>query len=161
MRDYLNNKERLSLLFFKKYVDNTENMIRDWSKINNLTKEEHKYLKMALSIGIKAFDSILNRQSSDTLKSFKNSMVSSTINLDDNFAIKLYKKKLNTDLAASYEQNKDYYNLVEIILDQNCKNCTKDHKLCDFCKEFEEHCIPESAEVGMGTLPNCKYSYIK
>lgn len=158
MKDYLKKEERLDLLFFKKYIDSCESMIENWSKRNNLTKEEHKALKTAITWGIKAFDSITARQSQQTLKTFWNSIKESVVIIQDRFAVGIYQKKMSSDMKASYEMNKDYFALVEEIMYVNCQNCIKDHKECGFAEEFNAHCLPEPTGFEHG---NCRYSYKK
>lgn len=156
MKDYLNKDERVELLFLKKYLDSCEKLIESWGKRGNLTKEESKALKTALTWGLKGFNSIVGRQSPQTLKTFRNSIKESYVNIQDKFAIDMYRKKLSSDLNDCYEMNKDYFTLVEFILAVNCNGCTKDHKDCVFAEEFEAHCLPEPTGYDLG---NCKYAY--
>ena len=67
----------------------------------------------------------------------------------------MYRRELSSKLDDDFEKNKDYYRLVELIMDRNCRNCNKHGAECEIYKEFEGHCIPEP-EINMG---NCKYSY--
>ena len=66
-------------------------------------------------------------------------------------------KKKSAELDAVYEENKEYYDLVELTMDGCCKNCTRQGSQCDLCKHFDEQSVPEfddSKDYG-----NCKYSY--
>ena len=139
------------MLFFKKYIDNIENMLHS----NNLTKEKSKALKTAKTWGLKAFNSKVDRLNDSALKTFWNSLKNSYINIQDKFAIDIYQKKLSSSLNDCYEKNRDYYKLVELLMHYNCRNCTKKCSTCEIYAEFEEHCIPEP-----GTdLGNCRYAY--
>lgn len=151
LKDYLNKTERIQLLFLKKYIDNIEKMI-EWT---NLTKDERKNLKTAMTYGLKGFNSIIERLNETAIKTFWNSIKNAYINVEDRYAVNLYNKKISSKLDDCYEMNKDYYRLVELIMDQNCKNCTKKCTECEIYKEFEEHCIPEPDE----DLGNCRYAY--
>ncbi len=157
MKDYLNKNERVQLLFLKKYIDVIENIIEEWGDRNNLTKEESKALKMGKSWGLKAFNSIFERLNDSAAKTFWNSIKDAYINVQDKYAADLYYKKLKSSLDDVYEENKDYYKLVELIMEHNCKNCKKKCTECDMYKEFEEHCIPEPTGEDMG---NCRYAYM-
>jgi hypothetical protein len=151
MKDYLNKEERLQLLFLKKYIDNLEKMLES----QNITKEEHKNLKMAMSFGLKGFNSKVERLNETALKTFWNSIKEAFINVEDRYAVEMYNKKLHTEMDAAYELNKDYYRLIELMFDNNCKNCTKSNRECEIYKEFESHCIPDPGEDN----GNCRYAY--
>jgi hypothetical protein len=151
MKDYLNKEERVQLLFLKKYIDNIEKMLEG----NNITKEEHKNLKMAMTFGLKGFNSKVERLNETAIKTFWNSIKESYINIQDRFSVNNYNRKISSKLDDDYEMNKDYYKLVMLIMHYNCKNCTKKNCECEIYKEFEEHCIPEPGE----DKGNCRYSY--
>lgn len=151
LKDYLNKKERVQLLFLKKYIDEVDNMLDS----TNITKEEHKALKMALTWGLKAFNNKAKRLNDTALKTFWNSIKNSYINVEDRYAVEMYNKKISNKLDEAYDLNRDYYKLVELIMYYNCKNCTRCNNECEIYKEFEEHCIPEPGE----DLGNCRYAY--
>lgn len=153
MRDYLKKDERIQLLYLKKYIDNIEKVL-EWQ--GNLTKEEIKNLKTAKTLGLKAFNSIVDRQNTATIKTFWNSLATSYIQVVDKFSVDTYKKKLKSELDASYEENEDYFRLVELIMERNCKNCSCHGAECEIYQEFELHCVPSP----IGEIKdNCKYSY--
>ena len=152
MKDYLNKEERVQLLFLKKYIDNLEKMLES----SNITKEEHKNLKTAMTYGLKGFESKINRLNPTALKTFMNSIKESYINIEDRYAVEMFNKKLSAKMDDAYELNKDYYKLVELMFYYNCQNCTKCNNECEIYKEFEEHCIPEPTGEDLG---NCRYAY--
>lgn len=156
MKDYLRNNERSQLLYFKKYLDNAEDMIENWK--DNLTKDEKKALKMCVTWGLKAFESILSRQNKTSIKTFYNSLKESFIQVSDNFTINMYKKRIKSELNASYEENGDYFRLVELIMEKNCLNCKLNGCECAIYQEFEERCIPSPTRE---LEYNCKYAYKK
>ena len=151
LKDYLNKDERIQLLYLKKYIDNIEKMLTS----TNLAKEEHKELKMAMTYGLKAYESKLKRLNDTALETFTNSIKTASIVIHDEYAIQMYRRELSSKLDDDFEKNKDYYRLVELIMDRNCRNCTRHGTECEIYKEFEQHCIPEP-EINMG---NCKYAY--
>jgi hypothetical protein len=102
------------------------------------------------------FNLIIERQNSTTIKTFYNSIKESYIKLMDKFSLDTYDKKICAKLDADYEDNKDYFRLVELIMDKNCCGCKRCGAECDIYKEFESHCVPaprDEAEC------NCKYAY--
>lgn len=140
-------------------MDTTDGILKDWSERKNLTKDEHKMLKMVETYGHKVLESILNRQNDTCHKTFKNSMNSAYVDLFDKFAADMHTRKLSTQLDDCYEKNKDYYRLVELMMDKNCCNCTQCGKDCLIYYELEKHYVPDSASAGMGQLDNCRYAY--
>lgn len=156
MKDYLSKDERVQLLFLKKYMDNINRILEEWGIRNNLSKEEVKSLKSARTWGEKAFDSIKRRLNPTAEKTFWNSIKDAYIRVHDEYAMKRYSKHLSSKLNDEYEKNRDYYRLVELILDKNCKNCQMHCTGCEIYKEFEEHCIPEPLGYDSG---KCRYAY--
>jgi hypothetical protein len=156
MKDYLRNSERSQLLYFKKYVDIVDKILGSWK--DNLTKEEIKALKTARTWGVKAYESILSRQNDTTIKTFYNSLKESFIQLSDRFTINMYKKKIKSALDASYEENGDYFRLVELIMEKNCLECKLHGAECEIYQEFEAHCVPSPTGE---KEHNCKYAYVK
>ncbi|MDP4143203.1 MAG: DUF5651 domain-containing protein [Bacillota bacterium] len=155
MKDYFSKDERVQMLFLIKHIDNIDEILKTWTKRNNLTKEEIKALKLAKTWGKKAFDSITSRQCNQALQTFTNSVVEAYVYVQDKFAIKQYNREISSKLDDCYEKNRDYYKLVELIMDKNCKDCKKNHCECEIYEEFEEHCIPEPGD----DLGNCRYAY--
>ena len=156
MKDYLNKNERVQLLFLKKYIDQVEMIVEEWGERDNLTKEESKGLKMAKTWGLKALNSICKRLNKTASKTFYNSIKSAYINIQDRYAVNMYKKKMKSELHECYEENRDYYALVELLMHYNCRDCTKHCRECEIYKEFEEHCIPEPTGHDNG---KCRYYY--
>lgn len=157
MKKYLNKQERVCILFLTNLLDRVENMIEDWDKRGNLTKKERKYLKTSVTFGIKALESILYRQDRGVVANLQKEKDKSAIHLDMRHSLEVIAKKKSADLEASYNENKEYFKLVELILDTNCKGCRKPFEECEFFKEFEEQCVPYAD--GDETIQNCKFSY--
>jgi hypothetical protein len=151
VKDYLGKNERVQLLFLKKYIDNIETMLID----KNITKLEHKNLKTAMTFGLKGFNEKIDRLNPSALKTFHNSMKESYLSIEDRYAIQGYNRKLSSQMDDAYELNRDYYKLVELIMDANCCGCNKCGAECEIYKEFELKCIPEPS----GELERCRYAY--
>lgn len=157
MKNYLNKQERVAILFFTNLLDRVENMIEDWDSRGNLTKNERKWLKSCVTFGIKALESILYRQDRGVVANLQKEKNKSAIHLDMKHSLEVIAKKKSADLKASYEENKEYFKLVELILEHNCNGCRKQFTECEFYKEFEDQCIPYAD--GNEEFQNCKYSY--
>lgn len=159
MKDYLGKEERIDVLYLKKYADVVEKMLTEWGSRNNLSKEESKAIKTSLTWGMKAWESILERLNDTAITQLYKSLNQCYIHIEDRYSSMKFRQKLDSDLKAAYEDNKDYYKLIELILDKNCKDCKIDCKKCEIYKEFEEHMLPEPGDVGMYKSGTCRYSY--
>ena len=168
MKDYLNNTERMSLIGALKIADMLENMIEG----NLFTKEEKSNIKRSVTYLCKSIvgkldkdgkpikdDStgVLKRLNKEAINSFNKAIPKAKVFVSDQYEIESYRQRRSSELNAAYEENKDYYKLVESILYYNCKNCKRHCTECEIYKEFEEHCIPEFS--GAKNTGNCRYSY--
>ena len=157
MKKYLNREERITVLYLTNLLDRTEMMIQDWDSRGNLTKNEKKWLKTSLSFGLKVLESILARLDINVVVNLKKEKEQSGIHLDMVHSLEVIKKRKSAELDGCYEDNKEYYKLVELILEHNCKGCTTPCGECEFFKDFTEQCVPYLD--GDETKQNCKYSY--
>lgn len=158
MRDYLKNDERMQLLTFSKSLESINHII-NWNKYNMLTKEESKSLKLARTYGFKAIQSIVARLDKTTVKQIYRNMKNGTILYKDDHAMRLLNIRFSSDLKAHFEENKDYYTLVEWIMYHNCAGCVKENTKCGFYREFVDKQIPVLDE---DNIPGkCKYSLLK
>jgi len=153
VKDYLSKDERVDFLFLKKYLDSNQRILENWN--NNLTKEEKKALKITLTWRMKVFESVINRMNDTAIGTLKRSLEQSNLIIEDRFSMQMYQKKFTSDLMAAYEMNKDYYNLVTLMLENNCKDCKKKCTECKIYVKLESKNIPEP----MPSLPNCRYAY--
>lgn len=160
-KNYLNNAERHDMLHLGVLFDRIEKIIVEWEGRGNLEKEEKKAFKTALTWGIKGFESIIKRQNKDTLLALDKATKNAFIYLDSKSVIEELKKKKKSDINLAYEENKDYYRLVELIFDNNCKDCRKYCEKCDIFKELEAHYVPCMNMESEKSKENnrCKYSF--
>ena len=169
VKDYLNNKEKQGIIGTLKIMG----MLEEMADGNLFSKEEKKNIRTAVTLISKSIigkidkktgeliqgynTSVLKRLNPAAAKSFNNSLKSVEVYVADKYEINTYKKRVSSDLDAAYEDNKDYFNLCELILDKNCKNCNRKGSECEFYKAFEEKCIPEFD--GGEKCNNCKYAF--
>lgn len=157
MKDYFNSSEREQLVTFIKALDHGGIIEANWGKRGNLTKDELKALRMVITWGKKFVTSIITRQNTSAKKALRRTIETSNIMLDyTNNLLELYKKR-SADIDAAYEENRDYFKLIELIMFYNCMDCTRTCTECEIYKEFEERNIPEI--TGFDDFGNCKYSY--
>lgn len=153
MKDYLNTTERENLIRIVHLASNIEYCLEG----NALTNTEKGNLKRAGSFAMNAVTSVLGRINPTALKTFQRSTKGSKIKLDTYGDREIDLKKRESDYKAAYEQNKEYFKLVELIFDNNCKDCTKCGADCDIYKEFEKENIPMLDEKDQ--LQNCKFAF--
>ena len=124
---------------------------------NLLSKEEKTNLKKAIAFGQKVNLFKEGRLNKSAAKTLNNVVRNGKVTYMDLYSSEVWNKKKNHDIKASYDENKEYFNLVELIFHYNCRGCTRcDYQNCDFYKEFEENSIPELVDTQVG---KCKYYY--
>ena len=151
MKDYLNSSESLQLIASLKIIE----ISKDFINGNLMTKEEKTNLKKAMTWLDKSIDSVTTRLNEKARKAFEKSKTGTAFYLGATTEIEVYRKRRSTDIDTAYEENKEYFRLIELIMHYNCQNCQKDCHECLIYNEFEENYIPEF----IGKELNCKYAY--
>lgn len=154
MKDYLSSVEREKLIMVIKASDLLEEMT-SWHERGTISKEERKNIKHALTLLSKSFESIIDRLNPSSKRAMANSLKSSYAVLTNEFGIQQYLKKKSADEEAGYEENKEFFDLVEEIMVQNCNECKTDCKDCRYYEIFERNYI---SDMGCN-FGNCKYAY--
>lgn len=154
MKDYLSSTDRDLFVCFLHMLNNAEHITE---KKNTYTKEEITNMKKAITWGKKAMESVILRQNPTARKTLGNMITSTKAFLDYDSLTQVYAKRKMSQIDAAYEENKEYYKLVELILHYQCRECTRCHSNCEIYHEFEEQMIPNFD----GSIPfgECKYSY--
>lgn len=153
MKDYLNTIERENLIRLVHLASDVERCLEG----NTLTNKEKGNLKRAASFAMNTVTSVLERINPTARTTFQRSTKGSKMTLDTYGDKEINLKKKISDYTTAYEENEDYYKLVELIFDNCCKNCKHDGSKCDIYKEFEEQCIYEFD--GTDKCTNCRYAY--
>ena len=153
MKDYLNNqevKEALILTYCRVLVEHFVNG-------NVMTKEEKTNLKKGGTFIKNTLKSMIQRLGESTAKKYVRLYENSKIVVISDSELKVLSKRKDSELTAAYEDSKEYFDLVEIVMDKCCRNCKGNWKECDLCKHFnEQEVIPFDEEIDLGT---CKYAY--
>lgn len=168
MKDYLNTKEKQCVIATLKTIE----MLEKACDGNLFAKEEKTNVRKAVTFLGKAIfgkidkqgnpiegdqEGLLKRLNPSAAKTFNNSLKNTEMFVSDKYEINTYKTKVSAELDKAYEDNKDYFHLVELILDTQCKNCKCENKDCKFYSVFEEKCIPEFD--GAKKFSNCRYAF--
>lgn len=153
MKDYLSNTERLSIISALKIAEKTEEFVNG----NLFNAKEKADIKRSVTYMSKSILNMLKRLNPTAINMFNKAIKNTKVYVSSNSDIEIYQKRKSSDIESSYEENKEYFELVELIMYYNCKNCKKCGNECLFYKAFEENCIPEFEEADH--LANCKYAY--
>lgn len=154
MKNYLSSGEREKYLLTAKLMDSIDEMI-EWAERDVISKEERKNLKMASTLIYKSLNSIIDRLNQDAKRALANALDSSGVCLTNEYGISQYKKKKVADEEAAFEENKDYYDLVEAVCFNECNGCTKEGTKCDYYKLWEELYISDMGDP----FGNCRFAY--
>lgn len=122
-----------------------------------LDAKELANMKRGSTFIMKAITSVLDRLGRKQLDKFLRLAKNSTVVVVTDTELQILKKRKSAEITAAFEDSKEYFDLVEITMDLNCKNCTKHCKDCDLYKHFDEQeMIPLEEEHD---LENCKFAY--
>lgn len=155
MKDYLNNAEIKEMIVLAQ----SRNLVKHFTDGNVMTKEEKADLKRGSTFMKNSLAKMINRLGEEQAKKFVRLNSSSRVIVITDSELQVLQKRKQADLDAAYENSKEYFDLVEITMDFNCKNCTKCFKNCDLYKHFDEQeVIPFDENEDLG---NCKFAYRK
>ncbi len=153
MKDYLNNSETKELII----LNQVSLLAKKFVESSLMTKEEKADLKRGRTYIKKTIIHMLERLGEREAKKFVKLYGQSRVVVITDSELEVLQKRKSAQLDVAYEENKEYYDLVELTMDECCKNCTKQGSQCDLCKHFDEQSVPEfddSKDYG-----NCKYAY--
>lgn len=153
MKDYLNNSETKEMIILAQ----SRNLVKHFVDGNVLTKEEKGNLKRGSTFIKNALASAINRLGEGQAKKFVRLNKASRVVVISDSELEVLKKRKSASLDAAYEDSKEYFDLVEIVMDINCKNCIKQCQQCDLYSHFEEQEMIASDESE--DLGNCKFAY--
>lgn len=153
MKDYLNNSETKELII----LNQVSLLVKKFVEGNIMTKEEKADFKRGRTYIKKTIEHMIQRLGESEAKKFVKLYEQSSVIVVSESELKVMMKKKSAELNAVYEENKEYYDLVELTMDGCCKNCTRQGSQCDLCKHFDEQSVPEFND--MKDYGNCKYAY--
>lgn len=153
MKNYLNSSEIKEMVVLVE----TMNISKKFIESGILTTTETGDMKRGRTFISKSFKAMLARLDSGQAKKFSKAFDGSKVAVMTNSELEVLSKRKSAELDAAYEDNKEYFNLVEITMDMSCKNCSKCGESCELRIHFEDQFIPELD----GRQNNCKYSYKK
>lgn len=121
MKDYLNNAETKEMIILVQ----TRNLVKHFVDGQVMTKEEKADLKRGSTFMKNSLIKMINRLGEGQAKKFIRLFESSRVVVVTDSELQVLQKRKQADLDTAYEDSKEYFDLVEITMDLNCKNCTK------------------------------------
>jgi hypothetical protein len=168
MRDYLNANEKNQFMVMQSIVQmidglrNTgvdgpkiSNMLEEWSKRNNMTKEEHKNLKTSETYLRKFIASVYERLSKKEQDLIKKKIIKFDFKLVDDFTLKQVHRDIADRFVNAAVPREQFYTWCEKIMKVECNGCTKNWNECDLHTVFDDNFVPESGF----DCTNCKFAY--
>jgi len=135
MKSYLNKAERENYCVMALSAGVADEILKNWT--NNLTADEHKFLKMAQTYIYKFMDSIKARVDKDFVRQLLRDGHSSEILVLPKLRAQREFKERKLD-DGFIQVNKDtILNLAEHAL-IGCEGCTKDYTKCDLRQAYME-----------------------
>ncbi|MFD0825833.1 DUF5651 domain-containing protein [Neobacillus sp. M.A.Huq-85] len=168
MRDYLNANEKNQFMVLQSIVqmmDGLRNagvdgpkissMLEEWSKRDNMTKEEHKNLKTSETYLRKFLSSVYERLSQKEQDVIKKKIMKFDFKLVDDYTLKQVHRDIADRLVNAVVPRQQFYKWCEEIMTVKCNGCTKNWNECELHQVFEDNFVPESGF----NCGNCKYAY--
>jgi hypothetical protein len=169
MRDYLNSLEKnqfmvmisiLQLLEGKRNNSGDDGlklgtMTEEWTKRNNMSKEEHKNLKTAETFLRKYITSVHDRLSLKEQQLIDKKVMKFDFKLVDDYTLKQVFRDISDKMQNAVVPRQQFYDWCADIMTVKCNGCTKDWNTCDLHQVFDNNFVPESGF----DCTNCKYAY--
>lgn len=168
MRDYLNSNEKNQFMVLQSVVQMMDglrnsgvdgpkisNMLEEWSKRNNMSKDEHKNLKTAETFLRKFLASVYERLSPKEQDQLKKKLIKFDFKLIDDYTLKQIDRDIADKVANAVVPRQQFYDWCVEIMEVKCNGCTKDWNTCELHNVFNDNLVPESGF----DCKNCKYAY--
>jgi hypothetical protein len=168
MRDYLNSIEKNQFMVMNSVlqmvigVRNTgvdgpklKTMREEWTKRDNMTKEEHKNLKLSETYLSKFIMSVYNRLSIKEQEQINKKLLKYDFKLVNDFTLRQVNRDIKDKMQHAVMPRQQFYDWCVDIMEVKCNGCTKDWNTCDLHQVFDNNLVPESGF----DCSNCKYAY--
>jgi len=168
MRDYLNSIEKNQFMVMNSVLQmaigirNTgvdgpkiQSMREEWAKRDNMTKDEHKSLKMAETYLSKFIMSVYNRLNLKEQDQIKKKLMKYDFKLVDDYTLKQVHRDIKDKMANAVMPRQQFYDWSCDIMEVKCNGCSEDWNTCPLYQVFEDNFVPESGF----DCSNCKYAY--
>jgi hypothetical protein len=170
MRDYLNAKEKNQYMVLQsilQLLDGVRNtgingpkvgdILEEWSKSSNITKEEHKNLKTSGTLLRKFLLSVRDRLSKKEQSILDKKIMKYDFRLVDEYVLKQVNRDIEDKFANAVVPREQFNDWCAEIMTVKCQGCTKNWNECPLHEVFNDNFIPESGY----NCTNCRYAYHK
>ncbi len=168
MKDYLNKTETSQFMVLNSVlqwvlgIKNTgvdgpklKPMREEWMKRGNLTKDEHRWLKLTETYMEKAVMSIYNRQALKQQEQINKKLFKYDFQLVDDYTFQKMSRDAQDKIQNAVVPRQQFYDWCEKIMSIECNGCEKDWNTCNLHQVFDSNLVPESDF----DCKNCKYAY--
>lgn len=168
MKKYLNAEQRNQFLVLvsilqtftgnrnmtRKNPGEIQTILEQWDKSDNLTKDEHRSLKMVGTYLNKFCESVFERMDPKEKKQLDKRMDKFDFRLVDDYTLKKIYRDMQDKYVNAVVPRELFNKFCEEIMFVKCHNCKKCYGECELYDVFEENFIPESTYG----LTNCKFA---
>lgn len=158
MKKYLNNNEMNDLLYAYHLADTSRKTVQGWTSRGNMTKNEAKYLRTAITYTQKFIDGVLERLD----KKEKDKVSKRTVKYADKPVIimdEYMKQRILGPLETEYETVKierpKFEKIAILAMKTTCEDCTGHFSQCSLYDIFEDSLLPRAERER-----NCPYSFL-
>ena len=157
MKKYLNSSEMNDLLFIFHMIETNTSIVNDWIKRGNMTSNEAKWIRTAITYNIKAMRSILDRLDPKEKSKFAKRTVKA-----QNEAIRIIDKWMYDRVFGTFEtefevvkiERPEFEKLGMACIQAHCEDCNEHFSKCDIYDIFDNNMM-NRAEI----KNNCPYAF--
>lgn len=157
MKKYLNSKDLTDLLFVFHMVEINTSIVNRWVEYGNMTRDEAKWIKTAITYNMKAMKSILDRLPQKE----KDKFVKRTIKAQ-NEPIRIVDKWMHDRVFGTYEtefeivkiERPEFEKLGMLCSKKYCEDCGNNFSDCSLYDIFENNMMSRVEK-----LHNCPYAF--
>ncbi|MBG9548329.1 DUF5651 domain-containing protein [Cytobacillus firmus] len=169
MRDYLNSQEKNQFMVIASILQLMEGVRRnagvdgpkigtmreEWVARGNMTKDEHRSLKMAETYLRKFISSVYDRLSPKDQKIIDKKLMKFDFKLIDDYTLQQINRDVANKMVNAVVPRQQFYDWCADIMHVKCNGCKKDWNTCELYEVFEDNFVPESGF----DCKNCKFAY--
>ena len=157
MKKYLNSSEMNDLLFIFHMIETNTSIVNEWIKRGNMTSNEAKWIRTAITYNIKAMRSILDRLDPKEKSKFAKRTVKA-----QNEAIRIIDKWMYDRVFGTFEtefevvkiERPEFEKLGMACIQAHCEDCNEHFSKCDIYDIFDNNMM-NRAEI----KNNCPYAF--
>ena len=157
MKKYLNSSEMNDLLFIFHMIETNTSIVNEWIKRGNMTSNEAKWIRTAITYNIKAMRSILDRLDPKEKSKFAKRTVKA-----QNEAIRIIDKWMYDRVFGTFEtefevvkiERPEFERLGMACIQAHCEDCNEHFSKCDIYDIFDNNMM-NRAEI----KNNCPYAF--